>query len=111
MDKSKIFSTQRHLPIELGPHHHIRHCEKRLKTAKALEIHERIHTGERPFACAACPAAYIGPEQLRAHMAGAHGQAGPKGRPPGWHSTRDRRRKREEKQKEKQSESEGQSTQ
>lgn len=43
-------------------------CGKALTSRWKLERHERIHTGDRPFACAVCDKRFIEKSKLKAHM-------------------------------------------
>ena len=44
-----------------------------LKTRKTLLIHEREHTGERPFTCSVCSNGYKSDNVLSTHMKHVHG--------------------------------------
>lgn len=47
------------------------HCYKQFASASALHVHERIHTGEKPFKCNLCSKAFTTKGNLKAHM-GVH---------------------------------------
>ncbi|XP_063371872.1 zinc finger protein 99-like [Cydia amplana] len=47
-------------------------CGRGFGTNRVLENHMRTHTGERPFSCARCPAAFAQRVALKAHLAAIH---------------------------------------
>ena len=54
------------------------YCEKLLKNKCTLEIHEREHTGERPFKCEVCQKGFKSSSILLTHKKGVHKIVGPK---------------------------------
>ncbi|XP_061727481.1 gastrula zinc finger protein XlCGF26.1-like isoform X2 [Cydia pomonella] len=52
--------------------HMCTYCGRGFNTRRILDNHIRTHTGERPFACARCPAAFAQATALNTHVRSAH---------------------------------------
>ncbi|XP_062844031.1 sal-like protein 3 [Trichomycterus rosablanca] len=58
-------------PRRTPKQHNCHCCGKNFSSASALQIHERTHTGEKPFACSICGRAFTTKGNLKVHM-GTH---------------------------------------
>uniref|UniRef100_A0A8C3YMM8 GDNF-inducible zinc finger protein 1 n=1 Tax=Catagonus wagneri TaxID=51154 RepID=A0A8C3YMM8_9CETA len=85
-----VHSSERHFPCELcgkkfkrkkdvkrhvvqvheggGERHQCQQCGKGLSSKTALRLHERTHTGHRPYGCPECQAAFSQPSALKTHL-------------------------------------------
>uniref|UniRef100_A0A8D0N6B6 GDNF-inducible zinc finger protein 1 n=2 Tax=Sus scrofa TaxID=9823 RepID=A0A8D0N6B6_PIG len=51
-----------------GERHQCQQCGKGLSSKTALRLHERTHTGHRPYGCPECQAAFSQPSALKTHL-------------------------------------------
>ncbi|XP_069596229.1 zinc finger protein 408 isoform X2 [Ranitomeya imitator] len=59
---------KRHLITHTGEMHLCTVCGKALKDPHTLRVHERLHTGDRPFLCKYCGKSYPQATKLRRHL-------------------------------------------
>ena len=73
-----------HLTKHEEPKFQCSYCEKKMKTKQKLTEHERLHTGEKPFPCPMCSAAFASKSSLNQHRRGVH-KIAPRGGRTDWY--------------------------
>ena len=73
-----IHTLKAHMTKHFEPKFQCSFCEKKLKTQKTLEVHEREHTGEKPFKCDVCGKDFKSASVVLVHKQGVHKIFGPK---------------------------------
>ena len=72
------YTLKAHMTKHFEPKFQCSFCEKKLKTQKTLEVHEREHTGEKPFKCDVCGKDFKSASVVLVHKQGVHKIFGPK---------------------------------
>ena len=72
------YTLKAHMTKHFEPQFQCSYCEKKLKTQKTLEVHEREHTGEKPFKCDICGKDFKSASVVLVHKQGVHKIFGPK---------------------------------
>ncbi|XP_060590591.1 myoneurin-like isoform X2 [Ruditapes philippinarum] len=58
--------------IHKVPHYDCDFCGRRFRMRQQMETHRRMHTGEKPYKCTSCDAAYANAASLRYHKMKVH---------------------------------------
>ena len=72
---------RKHMARHAGPSFKCGFCDKMVKSRASLVVHEREHTGERPYKCAVCGNGYKSGTVLGTHMKHVHNVLTPRMKP------------------------------